>query len=208
MNNILTISAGLKWSSLALKNGKGIQEDFFENDTPTFLVSNMKKFLEKNELEFKKLDGVIACSGPGSFTAIRTTLSIAKCLKIVLNIPVISVNIFNILEKKYLNKIQNKDVLVLLKSEMDREVYVKMISVGFHSEICALNLEDVDFDKKYDVIISDFLVNSEDKEAYYICDEKVRKATNFFLFEKELVSDETAYAINSFYVKPPYVTIQ
>lgn len=204
MNNILAISAGLKWSSLALKNENGVREANFENDTPTFLVSNIKKFLLKNGLELKELGGVITCSGPGSFTAIRTTLSAAKCLKIALNIPVISVNIFDVLGKKYSSKIANKNVLLVLKSEMKGEVYAKKAS---SSSAYYLNINNIDFDKEYDFIISDFLIKFEDKKAECICDEQIRQSSNFLVFERELVDEEEAYPIDSFYVKPPYVGI-
>ena len=204
MNNVLCISAALKSSSLVLKDGNNIVETVYENDTPTFLVANINDFLENNNKKLENIEGVIACSGPGSFTGIRTTISIVKALKQFLNISAICVNIFDILEFKYMEEISGKSTLLILKSEMPNEVYVKSINSSGNNSVFAISIDSLIINKNIDVIVSNFEDKIFKNCAKIIYDFSVQNANNLLNFIDKLACVDE-HNLSSFYVKPPYV---
>lgn len=59
------------------------------------------KILKKHKLELEDIDKIEVNAGPGSFTGIRVGVSIANALGSVLNIPVNSGQIGELVEAKY-----------------------------------------------------------------------------------------------------------
>ncbi|MFH1173185.1 MAG: tRNA (adenosine(37)-N6)-threonylcarbamoyltransferase complex dimerization subunit type 1 TsaB [bacterium] len=51
------------------------------------LLLNLQKLLQKNKIKLKNLKGIMAVSGPGSFTSLRIGLASANTLGYVLKIP-------------------------------------------------------------------------------------------------------------------------
>ncbi|MEK9196353.1 MAG: tRNA (adenosine(37)-N6)-threonylcarbamoyltransferase complex dimerization subunit type 1 TsaB [Patescibacteria group bacterium] len=55
------------------------------------LNEKLEKLLNKNNLEFKDLEGIVFYSGPGSFTGLRIGASVANTLAYSLTIPIVGV---------------------------------------------------------------------------------------------------------------------
>jgi len=55
------------------------------------LLGLIEKILNKNELAFKNLKGVIVVSGPGPFTSLRIAVTVANTMAYSLKIPVVGV---------------------------------------------------------------------------------------------------------------------
>ncbi len=115
INNFLIISCIGKDDKLGLR----INKDFFiyncinQLNSSKDLVLNISKFINKHYVKLDKNFAVIVNQGPGSFSGIRTSLAVAKGLKISKKIKLYGYNdtdlkVFNqeniekLLEKKLL----------------------------------------------------------------------------------------------------------
>ena len=61
------------------------------------LVLEIENLLKSNNKDYKNLTKIIAITGPGSFTGIRTSVTVAKVLGLTLNIPVCGISLFDLL---------------------------------------------------------------------------------------------------------------
>ena len=61
------------------------------------LVVEIEKSLSKFKLNYKSIKKIIVVTGPGSFTGIRSAITFAKILKLYLNIKVIGISKFEVL---------------------------------------------------------------------------------------------------------------
>lgn len=64
-----------------------------------FMIQEIDNILNRNNLSMKDIDGIIATEGPGSFTGIRISLTIAKTYSVSLNRPVYLLSSLQILKK-------------------------------------------------------------------------------------------------------------
>lgn len=51
----------------------------------------LEKFLKNQKVSLKKIDKIIVCSGPGSFTGIRVGIAMAQALSFALQIPLTAI---------------------------------------------------------------------------------------------------------------------
>jgi len=74
------------------------------------MIKELDRFLVKNHLTLKNVDGIITINGPGKFTALRAGVSIANGLAYALKIQVIGLafnefdsiaDVFSLAEKKF-----------------------------------------------------------------------------------------------------------
>jgi tRNA threonylcarbamoyladenosine biosynthesis protein TsaB len=56
------------------------------------LLSQLEEFLQNNNLVFGDLSGLVAFSGPGSFTGLRIGATVANTLAYSLDIPIVGAN--------------------------------------------------------------------------------------------------------------------
>jgi len=114
------------------------------------LVPMIGEILENNNLTLEDLDFIGINSGPGSWTGLRIGYSTVKVLSLVLNIPIIEYNNFELI-KKYSNI---REGIILIKSSNDNYYF---------SEI-------KDCENLVDGIISeiDLLEKYSNKEKFYL----------------------------------------
>ena len=91
--NILTIRTDKPVAELALYADR-IQQDEFVWEAhrqlaDTILVT-MKQLLDRNQLQWRDVQGVVCFEGPGSFTGLRIGLTVANTLADDLGIPVVA----------------------------------------------------------------------------------------------------------------------
>lgn len=91
--NILTIRTDNPEAELGLYN-KDTKIDYYKwqahKELSITILSQIKHLLEKNNLDFKDLNGLIIFSGPGSFTGLRIGFSVANSFSYGLKIPIVS----------------------------------------------------------------------------------------------------------------------
>ena len=85
INNFLIISCTGKNNSIGLKsNNKFFIEKLQNNiNSNNLLVSNILSFLKKNKVKLNNKYAIIVNMGPGSFSSLRISLSVAKGIQIV-----------------------------------------------------------------------------------------------------------------------------
>ena len=127
------------------------------------LVAEIENLLNSASKSYKDLTKIIVINGPGSFTGIRTGVTVAKVLALSLNIPVCGISQFELLSMEY-SKIQsNKDQKIYIHSNDHKFFCQSILKSGKKSEIRVVNFEtDIPADiLRYDVISNDNkIVNS------------------------------------------------
>ena len=85
IKNFLIISCTGKNNLIGLKsNNKFFKEKLQNNiDSNNLLVSNILSFLKKNKVKLNNKYAIIVNMGPGSFSSLRISLSVAKGIQIV-----------------------------------------------------------------------------------------------------------------------------
>ena len=85
INNFLIISCTGKNNTIGLKtNNKFFKEKLQNNiNSNNLLVNNILSLLKKHKVKLDKKYSVIVNMGPGSFSSLRISLSVAKGIKIV-----------------------------------------------------------------------------------------------------------------------------
>lgn len=98
--NLLAFCSGLDRTYIALVYNEKTYSSIINSDEnyhSLYLIKKIKSIFEQNNMDLKNLEGIIVNSGPGSFTGIRVTLSVAKVISGELNIPLIALNTAEIL---------------------------------------------------------------------------------------------------------------
>tara|TARA_Y100001958_G_scaffold156794_1_gene150278 strand:- start:195 stop:584 length:390 start_codon:yes stop_codon:yes gene_type:complete len=85
IKNFLIISCTGKNNLIGIKsNNKFFKEKLQNNiDSNNLLVSNILSFLKKNKVKLNNKYAIIVNMGPGSFSSLRISLSVAKGIQIV-----------------------------------------------------------------------------------------------------------------------------
>jgi tRNA threonylcarbamoyl adenosine modification protein YeaZ len=90
------------WSKKTLGSDDIFVKKYEELDPKShlkFLVPLIKKALEENSIKFSDLDFIAVNEGPGSWTGLRIGASTVKVLCFVNDLPLISVNNFEMMKK-------------------------------------------------------------------------------------------------------------
>lgn len=118
---------------------KSIDSDKVAVDLPVLVESILK------DIGFNKLQAIGVIVGPGSFTGIRIGIAYSKGLSLGLNIPLYSVNAFEV----YLNEFKNAFVAI----DTGRgDFFVGSTDV----QPCVMNMDEVEVLKsKYKIVLGD-----------------------------------------------------
>ena len=97
---------------LALFKDELVIEEIKKEDVKhsTYFIPLLKELLEKNDVTFDDLSGIIVVTGPGSFTGVRLGVVVAKMISYCKNIPVKAISYLQALSLKYDN-----DLLIGIK---------------------------------------------------------------------------------------------
>ena len=147
---------------------KGMEFAFVKNDKTIFkknskqlknisekLVVEIEKALSKLKLGYKSIKKIIVITGPGSFTGIRSSITFVKTLNLYLNIKVLGLSKFEILNllTTNINKAELKEIFI--KNNQDTFFFQKFNSHGravtVH-EIVDLNKKNIMIKKKKRII--------------------------------------------------------
>jgi tRNA threonylcarbamoyl adenosine modification protein YeaZ len=127
--NIFAVSACLKRCSVAFLYEKNIFEANEYIDAAANLVWLADNLAKSHNIDFRKIDGIITLSGPGSFTGIRTAQSFAKGLSLSLQLPVACVSCFDVI-RAICNVPKNVPSVIVIKSEKDQVYYQNGLDSG------------------------------------------------------------------------------
>ena len=127
------------------------------------LILEIEKLLKNNSKNYKNLTKIITINGPGSFTGIRTSVTVAKVLGLTLNIPVCGISLFDLLliQHRKIKNINGQKFLIHLNN--NRFFVQDIYKLGRKSEVGIMNFE------------TDLLLDLEDFQIVSI-DNKVVKS--------------------------------
>lgn len=183
-----------------------IIENTDDNYHSAFLISTIKEILKENNLEPCDVNLIGVNIGPGSFTGIRASLTVAKVMAQELNIKIVPVESLKILSE--LNN-TDKETLVLLDARRS------MVYTYFAEEntVKSLPVDDVKNkikDKDY-YIISDKSISQvlELENNIIYEDEKydLGKILNRIAYEQKEKAI-TANELKALYIQPPPVFVK
>jgi tRNA threonylcarbamoyladenosine biosynthesis protein TsaB len=123
--NLLAIDTSSEQASVALAVGEHLytEEQGSLRQHAQFLLPMIERLLERASIGLKQLDGVIFGCGPGSFTGLRITCSLAKGLAYAHDLPLYPVSSLSaIADEVYQGYPAHTPVLAMLDARM-HEVY-------------------------------------------------------------------------------------
>ena len=181
--NILAFDTSTeKFSISILKNNKIVLNlsKILNKTYSKFLISILKKSLEKSNLDIKKINCILISLGPGSFTGIRIGIAAAKGLGIPHKINILGYNNMDILVNSVDKKIK-KNVITIIKSKKN-DYYFQVFNTKKEpltktSFFSIYNLPKLFFNKN--------VVFSGDLDLDLIKEIKKRKKNEFFLYKKK-----------------------
>lgn len=156
---ILTFDTSLDKTYVTLSDdGVILSDEIIENHNEkyhsAFLMPTIVSILKKNNLFMQDIDAIATNIGPGSFTGIRTCVTVARVFAQQLNVPLVGVSSLEILSK--IDTTNSRTIVVL--DARKKQFYTAIYENGV--EILAPALTDAD-----DVLNFDFA------GAVVVCDE-------------------------------------
>ena len=196
MTKILSFNTTDKFIYLMLQNDSEILfEELIEekNKHSELLIPTIEKVLAQFNLEYKDLDAVSTIRGPGNFMGLRAGISVVKAIKISTDIPVITLNAFELLSY---GKEINKNQMVTIKANL-KNYYIQN-----EDEFGVLNYDEIKNKKDIKILTNDEIL-SELPNA-----EKIDFNFNNWakLIYKKYQNKEFNNNIEALYIRPPKIT--
>lgn len=100
MFTLLLDSSASSLSVGFLKDGKLLSSTSYEawQSQSEHMIPEINKLMEDNSISYKDIDGIIVAIGPGSYTGVRISITIAKTIALALAIPVFPVSSLRVLK--------------------------------------------------------------------------------------------------------------
>ena len=200
--NFLSIDCSKDISSLFIKSknktfSKFLQSDKSKNDS---LMKEILDFFKENNLSFDDISDIFVNQGPGNFSGLRSSLSIAKGISLSKNLGLFGYNSFIWPCTKFFNK--NEKIFSLLKFR--ERHFIKI----FDSNLASISkIEEVSEDEiiaKYD---SHFKVIIKRDMKYF--SKKILELNNLNLIQldhNELEFLKLKGLLDKDFIKPLYLT--
>ena len=161
-----------------VKDNKVIYENINEgkNNHSDNLLRLIQKGLKENNLEVKDFDRIVLGKGPGMYTGLRVSMTVAKMFAWTLNIPLYTISSIDLLISGYYKK--DGIYAVMLKAKKDHS-YTKVVKMEKGKMIVLrkeefMNNEEFLNKLKVDGIKYDYLIDNSNVKinTLEICNEK------------------------------------
>ena len=200
--NFLSIDCSTENGSLFLKVknktfSKVLQSDKFLND---LMAKYVIDFIVKNNLKFEDLSQIFVNQGPGSFSGLRTSLSVAKGISLSKNIKLYGYDTFRWACAKYYNK--KKIIISLIK--IREKYFIQKFDKKLNQIFVPKQVSQEEIIKKYN---NEFKVIPKNKSKEF--DEKILKLNNLSIVDlshKELENLYFQGLLNEGLIKPLYLS--
>ncbi len=125
INNFLIISCTGKNNSIGLKSDNKFFKEKLQNNinSNNLLVSNIISFAEKHEVELSNKYSIIVNLGPGSYSSLRISLSVAKGIQIAHGSKLYGY------KSDQLSELKLENIEILIKN---KQLKNKMINLIYH----------------------------------------------------------------------------
>jgi len=169
--SFLSIDCSTDIGSLFVKTksktfNKILQSDKFNND---LLMKQIFVFFEENDLSFDDISEILVNQGPGNFTALRSSLAIAKGISLAKNLKLFGYNTFLWSCIKFFNK---QDIIYSLTKYREK-YFIKKFNKYLISNTKVEEITKEEIIKKYN---NNFKVITKNALKYF--DEEILKLNN------------------------------
>lgn len=133
-----------------------------KNNHSDNLLKLIQEGLKKNNLEVKDFDKIVLGKGPGMYTGLRVSMTVAKMFSWTLNIPLYTISSIDLLISGYYKK--NGIYAVMLKAKKDHS-YTKVVRIK-NGEITVLRKEEFMNNEEFfsslreEKIVYDYLIDN------------------------------------------------
>ena len=137
----------------ALKTKKNISE---------ILIFEIEKFLKKTKVNIKKIKSIYIITGPGSFTGIRSAITFAKSLKLIMKLNIFGLSKFQIINSKIkLNKFnKTRCIFLYFKNKQLFSQTFKGYKATNEARLINLDKEKLKFNNEITYIYDNILLES------------------------------------------------
>ncbi len=145
LQNVLAIDS----STSVLKLGLQFQSDRMvksgeeiEQSHGQMIIRKIQNLLESAALTIDRINAIVVCTGPGSFTGLRIGLAAAKGIAVANDIPVIGVSLFEIASRKLSHR---SGAVMVLVPFIREEYFCCQVTAGSFepSDISTVSLGDI-----------------------------------------------------------------
>ena len=127
---IFFIDTAFDITKLAIKKENSFYEETIDANTniSQVLIDRTKIILDKSRSKKKDIKLIIFNQGPGNFTSLRVALAYIKAMAFYINIPIITLNSFQILALSVNKNYNEYPLIVAIDARMNEVYYVEYTS--------------------------------------------------------------------------------
>ena len=127
---IFFIDTAFDITKLAIKKENSFYEETIDDNTniSQVLIDRTKIILDKSRSKKKDIKLIIFNQGPGNFTSLRVALAYIKAMAFYINIPIITLNSFQILALSANKNYNEYPLIVAIDARMNEVYYVEYTS--------------------------------------------------------------------------------
>ena len=127
---IFFIDTAFDITKLAIKKENFFYEEIIDANTniSQVLIDRTKIILDKSKSKKKDIKLIIFNQGPGNFTSLRVALAYIKAMAFYINIPIITLNSFQILALSVNKNYNEYPLIVAIDARMNEVYYVEYTS--------------------------------------------------------------------------------
>jgi tRNA threonylcarbamoyladenosine biosynthesis protein TsaB len=209
--NILSFDGSNNNLSIALQQNNQfiINENFpDQHNQSESLVSLIDLNLKKFNLDYKDLDLIAIANGPANFTGIRIQFTIAKMIKLIAKVPVVTVGSLEAFAYEYRN--QSHKIVAIIDAKLG-EFFVQEFEYSKEKFIGKyppklLRADDIENILPKD----DFLIvgnsNIKSKNAKYLESSNLVKCNNIILLAQDKYKKDNSSFSNLSYMREPSIS--
>jgi len=163
--NFLSIDCSTNLFSLFIKTknktfSKNLQSDKSDIDS---LMKNILDFLKENNLDFKNISSIFVNQGPGNFSGLRGSLSIAKGICLSKNLDLFGYNTFLWACAEFLNKEEDICSIIKFREKYFLKRFDKSLNTVLKAQEITKDKIIENYDKEFKVIPTNIKKNFDDQ---------------------------------------------
>ena len=163
--NFLSIDCSTNLFSLFIKTknktfSKNLQSDKSNIDS---LMKNILDFLKENNLDFKNISSIFVNQGPGNFSGLRGSLSIAKGICLSKNLDLFGYNTFLWACAEFLNKEEDIYSIIKFREKYFLKRFDKSLNTVLKAQEITKDKIIENYDKEFKVIPTNIKKNFDDQ---------------------------------------------
>jgi len=198
-------------SFVALVNETGILDILYNEDASSQAAKinvMLADLLQNHQLEMSQIEAIGLCSGPGSYTGLRISYSVAKGIAYALDIPIVAVNRLEVI----VQKIAHSSAIIVAQKARVGEFFYAIYAVDKKEIVAPIHQTEAVL---MDALASDTTLQlfsdteiDLDNVQYYDASTAFEVRAFFALFQAKLADEQfedVAYC-EPMYLKSVYVT--